>query len=69
MKWKINRKQNVLQVSHSFYSIRFEKILPKGSFSIELYRDGEIRVQRIGKNFRVAFMHFNQFKRLIKKGF
>lgn len=69
MKWKIKRHKHAVEFSHSVYKLRFEKILPKGTISVELYKDDELRVQRIGKNFRVALHHFYQLKRLIKRGF
>jgi len=69
MKWKIKRHKNAVEFTHSFYMLRFEKILPKGSFGVEVYKDDQLRVQRIGKNFRVALHHFYQLKRLIARGF
>ena len=69
MKWKIKRHRHAIDLSHSVYRLRFEKVLPKGSFSVELYKDEMLVVQRIGKNFRVAMSHFYQFKRLIIRGF
>lgn len=68
MKWTVKKGKTTREFNHSSYSIKIQKIEPKGSFSVEFFYHDEIRFQRIVKGLKPLLKIVQTCKDLVKRG-